>query len=209
MMIRKVFLLSLLAVLIVPGCVSLKREPPRKRMFGLEATRPSGLHLNADGVVLQIRTARIALPYDSSGFVYRQGDGTWESDFHNEFFAPPAVLLTEQVRRWLVGAPESLRVVEAGTREKVTHVLHIRVNALFGDYPDEGTRRAVMELEFAIDTAERSAEAVMFERAYRQEIPFEEPGADGLVDGWNRALEGILSDLVNDLNEVGLSAAVG
>lgn len=196
----------LLAFLLLPGCVSLKREPPRKRMFGLEVERPSALRLRAEGVVLRIRTARIALQYDSRGFVYRRGDGTWESDFHNEFFASPAALMTEQVRRWLVRPPGALRVVGEIDRERATYILSIRVNALFGDYPDEGSRRAVLEMEFAIDAAERSAEAVSFERGYRREIPLEEPGADALVGGWDRALEAILTEFVGDLNDLGLSA---
>jgi hypothetical protein len=175
-------------------------------MFGLEAVRPSDLRLDAEGVLLQIRTARVALPYDTRGFVYRGSDGTWQTDFHNEFFATPAVLITEQVRRWLVGLPGALRIVEAGNQERATHILYIRVNALFGDYPDKGSRSAVMELEFALDDAEPSADAVLFERGYRREIPFEEPGADGLVDGWNRALEEILTEMVGDLNAEGLSS---
>jgi len=204
---RKAFLLSLPALLLISGCVSLKREPPRKRMFAIEVERPPALQSSAEGVVLQIRTARIALPYDGRGFVYRRGDGTWESDFHNEFFAPPAALITEQVRRWLSGPPGALRVVGDVDRDRATHVLFIRVNALFGDYPDEGTRRAVLELEFTIETVERSAGAVLFERGYRREIPFEEPGADALVDGWNRALDAILTEFVGDLNELWSSAA--
>lgn len=207
MSLRTAILPSLVVLILFPACVSLKREPPRKRMFGLETVRPSQGRLSAGTVVLLIRTAHVAAPYDSNGFVYRQADGTWESDFHNEFFAPPAGLITEQVRRWLVGTPGCPRVVEAGTREKLTHILHIRVNALFGDYSDRQARRAVLEMEFAIDAVNRTAEMVVFERAYRREVPFEEPGPDGLIGGWNRSLEEILTELVADLGAAEWSAA--
>lgn len=200
---RRAYLPSLLALLVIPGCVSLKREPPRKRMFGLEAVRPVDLRMGAEGIGLQIRTALIALPYDSRGFVYRMADGTWQEDFHNEFFMPPAVLLTEQVRRFMVGMPGAPRIVEAGTREKATCILYIRVNELFGDYPHKGSRHGVLEMEFAIDAAEPSADVVWFERSYRREIPFEDSGADGLVAAWNTALEEILTELVGDLNAHG------
>ncbi len=207
---RRVFLLLLLAVCLLPGCVSLKREVPRKRMFGLEAGLPSGLRLSAEeGVVFYIRPASLAPPYDSRGFVYRKADGTWESDFHNEFFASPAALLTEQIRRWLAGAHGSVRVVEAGERARATHTLDIRVNALFGDYPEKGVRRAVMEMEFDLYAGGRPAGAAILGRTYRREIPFEETGPDALVGGWNRAFEEILADLVNDLNETGTLSSAG
>ncbi len=200
---RRAFLLLLLAVCLLSGCVSLKREVPRKRMFGLEAGLPSGLQPGAEGVVFYIRPVSLAPPYDTKSFVYRKADGTWESDFHNEFVASPAALFTEQVRRWLIGAHGSLRVVEADNRARATHTLDIRVNALFGDYPEKGVRRAVLEMEFDVYAGGRPDGAAIFHRTYRREIPFEETGPAALVGGWNRALEEILTALVNDLNEAG------
>ena len=96
-----------------------------------------------------------------------------------------------------------MRVVEADERARATHTLDIRVSALFGDYPKKGVRRAVLEMEFDIYAGGRPDDAALLSRTYRREIPFEETGPIALVGGWNRALEEILTDLVNDLNEAG------
>ena len=112
-------------------------------------------------------------------------------------------LLTEQVRRWLIGTHGSLRVVEADRRARASHTLDIRVNALFGDYPEKRVRRAVLEMEFDVYAGGRPDGAAIFRRTYRREIPFEETGPAALVGGWNRALEEILTALVNDLKEAG------
>jgi uncharacterized lipoprotein YmbA len=190
-------LLSLL--LLAAGCFSLKREPPRKHMYVLDPGSPAGLSSGAEKMVVRVRPARIAPPYDSKSFVYRLADGTWESDYYNEFFAPPAELLTGQVRRWLAAVPGSWHIIEMGDRESATHTLDIRIHELFADYAQKGTRHAVIDLEFTV-RASGPKSSEFFERRYRREVPFEASGPAALVAAWDGALNGILIDLVNDLN---------
>lgn len=194
-------LVALLAAILLAGCFSLKREPPRKSRFAFDVARPAMPVFTHDAAVLFLRPVRIAHQYDSKGFVYRKKGGTYETDFYNEFFSPPGELFTETIRSWFTGPGLDVRIVDAVDRHLATHTLDVRVNALYGNFSGKNTPRAVLEMEFVLSAPGTGEGEPLFRKEYRRAVPFEEASARALVEGWNTSLEEILTELVTDLRE--------
>ena len=51
--------------------------------------------------MLRVRALRVSPPYDSLLFVYRTGPSQFDTDYYNNFIAPPASLLTGDLIDWL------------------------------------------------------------------------------------------------------------
>ena len=192
------------ALVLSIGCISLKRNPPQKRQFVLDVTRPADLDFAPEGMILQIPTVRMAHLYEGKGFVYRKSDRTFESDFYNEFFASPEELFTEEIRKWFSGTGLSFRVVDASGRYDATHTLDARVNALYGDYSEKKSHRAILTMEFVLYRNGPSGKDAVFRKQYSSAVPFDDATADALIIGWNAALGDILFDLEGDLEGVNL-----
>ena len=83
------------------GCLSLEKSYPEKRYFALSTSRPGPPLTRTLDHVLAVRPLRISPGYAGSEFVYQTGDVTLESDFYNEFFAPPGTVIRKSIARWL------------------------------------------------------------------------------------------------------------
>ncbi len=185
------------------GC-GLKRTPPEQRRFVLEAPRPGGGGpSSAAGAVIYLRTLRASPLYEGQEFVYRKKDGTFETDFHNQFFVLPAQHITGEVRQWLSGADFIREVVAAPGVAGARHVLTGSIEALYGDYRGDSPT-AVLELDFMVLTSTDELE-IIFHRKYREEVAFAKGSPAELVAGWNTGLARILRQLEDDLRKVDLS----
>jgi cholesterol transport system auxiliary component len=192
----------LLGTLLLPGCGALKRAPVEKRYFVLDADRPDPRAQAEDGPIVYLRTFKVSPLFETSGFVYRKKDGTYERDFHNQFFVLPAHMITEEVRQWLETSGFLRKVTRSLAIHQGSLAVTGNVDALYGDYSGD-TPKAVLEIEFI---AIRSAETIeiLFDKTYRQEVPISS-GPDELVRGWNEALAPILTEFEQDLRKVDLS----
>ena len=195
--------LILIGLAVAAGC-SLKRNLPEQRRYALEASRPDGNDTSAPGdTVIYLRTLRASPLYEGQEFVYRKKDGTFESDFHNQFFTLPAQQITGEVRQWLSGAGFIAAVVTTPGVGGANGVLAGRIEGLYGDYRGEEPT-AVLEIDFMVLKPGDELE-ILFHRKYREEVEFAKGSAAELVAGWNTGLTRILQRLEDDLREMDLS----
>ena len=103
-----------LVLLAVSGCVDLKASYPDRRFYTLETSRTGALRSPAAGTVLRVRRLTASKLCDGSELVTRTGESTYETDFYNVFFVPPAMQAGEQTQRWLTGAGLFGSVVGSG-----------------------------------------------------------------------------------------------
>jgi cholesterol transport system auxiliary component len=193
----------LLALLLLPaplaGCLS--REPPEKQRFRLSATR-TGDAIPACDCSLRIAHFRVARTYERVGFVYQTGADTWESDFFNEFFSPPGVLVREVTGQWIRGS--GLFGSVAGTSEFTAPdwLLEGRVQRLFVDVRNRRAPRVVMEIQFRLlDNRSRDRE-VALDRRYGVHLEATRDTPTAFLEAWNEALVRILTKLEADLRPV-------
>ncbi len=183
------------------GCLNLERSYPEKRYFILDVSRDENISSPDTGTVLKVRRFRISPQYEGKGFVYRLADLSYESDFYNEFFIPPASLLTEEIRQWMAGTGLFQHVVDPSSYLDPTYVLEGAVTALYGDYGVSTAPKAILEMQFFLLHETSISPEIIFQSQYRKEEPLKGNTPDALVKSWNKALNQILTEFETDLEE--------
>jgi len=189
---------TLTGALLAGGC-SLKKQYPAKHSFLIEAQRAGEARAAAASGVLRVRNLQVAAPFEGKGFVYRNSGLGYQADFYHEFLVAPRALITEQTRQWL-GASGLFRfVLDPATKAEATHSLEGNVSALYGDYRDAASSKAVLAVEFFLTNDQPVSPEIVFHKSYRQEVPLENRAPETLAKGWGKALEQILTALEQDL----------
>ena len=196
----------LLLTFLLPGC-SLKKavqqSAPERRHFVLEASRTASSGAARSEGVLYVRNVTVSPRYEGAGFVYKRGESEYTTDFYNRFLIPPDLLVTQEVRDWVLAAGLFGQVIQSGSVVTPTHALEGQVNALYGDYSLQPPQ-AVLEIElFLVEDPLNRAEVVFHER-YREEIPLDDRKSESLVLGWNTGLARVLGELERHLGAVKL-----
>jgi cholesterol transport system auxiliary component len=197
-----IFQYGLLALALCTACVGIERSYPDRRYFVLDAganTKPSDSPANE---TLQISSIRVSPRYADRSFVYRTSDGGYESDFYNQFLIAPAFLITEEVRKGLMGSQVFKYVISASSPLQPSYVLEGTVNALYGDFRNADSPRAVLEMEFFLTSEIPGKPGILMQKRYAQSIPLGGRSPEALVKGWNQALGEILVSLALDLKTV-------
>ena len=191
-------------LLLLTSCVSIEKGYPDKRYYVLSAMG-SGVTANPSfNGVLMVANFRVSPRYEGKSFVYRRSEANFESDFYNQFLVSPGALLTEEVRRGLARAQIFQYIVSASSRLEPTHILEGSVNALYGDFRDTSSPRAVLEMEFFLSRELPANAEIVTQKRYSESVAVNGRSPEALVKGWNEALEAILSSLVVDLKSTNL-----
>ena len=201
----KTFFISsvLIAALgLIAGCVSMEKSYPDKRYFVLEASRGESAANAKAGAVLLVSTLRVSPRYEGRSFVYRRGDGSFESDFYHQFLVSPGALLTEEVRRTLAQAQVAQYVIGTASQLEPTHNLEGSIDALYGDFRDVNAPKAVLEMEFFLSKESLTKAEIVTRKRYVKSMAVVGRTPEALVKGWNDALNEILAALIVDLKAV-------
>jgi cholesterol transport system auxiliary component len=197
-----VFLCALiLNVGLLAGC-SLKKQAPAKLAFVLEAHRPADKRSASDLATLRVRPLSVAAPFEGRNFVYRNSDLNYESDFYHEFLVAPRALLTEEVRQWLEGSGLFRAVLDPASKDEATHSLEGHVTELYGDFRSKAAPKGTLALRFLLMREGTSRSEIVFQKAYRQEVPADNRSPEALAKAWSKALQQILTALEQDLEKV-------
>lgn len=190
--------LIVLLPLFLAGCFSMDKEFPDKRYYVIEAERGEARAPSSDAPVLRIRKLDIAPAYEGKSLVYRTGELRYESDFYHAFFVSPAAMIGGQTRSWLEASGLFSLITssaDAGYR------LQGSVAALYGDYTDEASPKAVMEIQFLLlEDAESSHPKIVLQKNYREEVPLAERTPESLARGFSDALAKLLFALEQDIS---------
>lgn len=186
--------------MLLAGCLVPERKPVEKRYYNLEIAREDRAQNAAADRALKVRRLAISPRYAGRELVYKTGETAFESDFYNEFFIPPAEMLTQDLRAWLDRSGLFAHVLDPASLAQAGLVLEGAVNALYGDF----SRRppvAVAKLQFFL-IDERSAEgAILFSRDYAREVALDAGSPRDLVLGLRAAVRDVFASLEADLRE--------
>jgi cholesterol transport system auxiliary component len=187
--------LGLAFVALAAGCLS--REPLRKQRYAFDVER-TGAAAGPGRGVLRIGSVGVAPVYERKPFVYRVGDDEYRSDFYNEFFAPPGLLIRETTFEWLAASGVFANVVQSG-EVPADWVLGARVLRLYGDHRDPGGLESVMEIEFTLLRRRAAGSEIVLQKVYAARVPVPQRNAESVFAGWGDGLARILSELEGDL----------
>jgi cholesterol transport system auxiliary component len=173
-----------------------------KKYYVLTADRQVEPARTQTEFVLEVCRFTIDSAYSGSGLVYRVGDSEYESDFYNEFLASPSAMITDKTRNWLSRSRLFKRVLDPGSQIDPTYIIEGNITALYGDFRDPSSPKAIIEMRLFLLRAEVGNEPLpVFGKTYTSSIRIESEGPEGLVEALSRCLQGILSTLESDLAE--------
>lgn len=136
---RRALILSALAL---PACSVLPDRPYQQtQRFILAPDRPSGGTASRRGPVLLLRTLRAAPGLDQRGLRILGARDEVTVDFWNEWTAPPADLVEEALRRWLLASGRFTAITAPGSRLRPELILEGEVTRLQAE-PAAGIARA-------------------------------------------------------------------
>lgn len=196
-------LLLLMPLLLLTGCLTLKRPYPQITQYAIEARRPEQPVASepAVGSILKVRLMRTEEMFSNRKFVYARPNAEWISDYYNEFFIPPSQMITSTVEQWLTDARVAGRVLAASSQILPTHELEGRVRELYGDFSTPGRPHAVLRIELVlIDLRAGGRDTILLQKEYRRAVEFTD-AADraSLVRAWSWALADIMTEAEADL----------
>jgi ABC-type uncharacterized transport system auxiliary subunit len=190
------------ALCLATSCsMSLKQPDPVKQYYALKAERPasSGQPTPAAPVVLKIKRINVAPSYSSREFVYKTSENSFFPDYYNLFLVAPKDNLTQVLRAWLDAAGVA-KVALAGESElEAQYVLESSFSKLYADFSKPQSPVAVVEAQFFLLRDVQGRYELSISKTYRQEFPLKDRTPESLVNGYDQALQGILSDLEADL----------
>ncbi|HME71361.1 MAG TPA: hypothetical protein VKM54_16030 [Myxococcota bacterium] len=196
---KPVIVLVLGLTLGAAGCGVLRREYPERQQFVLEVTPPQSSDPPAGGAVLGVSRFRASPLLAGTSFVYRMGDQTFESDFYNVFWTPPAAMVANETGKWLRSSGIFSDVVDPGNLTPRTYALDGAIAELYGDYRNPGAPAAVMGLRFALVDVQGKEPKVLFHKDYSVSHPIPTGTPSALAAGWNEELSEILAALQTDI----------
>jgi cholesterol transport system auxiliary component len=202
---RSRFAIVLVLLLPLAACVSVKQPPPEKRFYGLNVTRINDPNPPEKGSILWVRKFQISPMYEDKAFVYRNGELSYQSDFYNEFLINPGPMITTQVTGWLTGANIFRMVVDSPGKILSDYILEGVITELYGDFQNPVAPTAVLEMQFFLldDTDVHSR--IIVQKQMRRVIPLKGGEPSDLIQGWNIALEQILTEFEQALRDPNLN----
>ncbi len=167
----------------------------------LEAVRPGEPGEPGGDAALEVHRFSVDSAFAAKNLVYRLDERRYETDYYRQFLIAPGTMITERTRRWLADSGLFGQVLPVGSRIPATHALEGNVTALYGDFADESTPAAVMEIRLFLLTTSGGEERVVFAQTYRAAMPVRDRTAEVFIEALNRSLVEILTRLEADLRQ--------
>lgn len=184
--------------LVLAGCA--RPQSANSRFYMLQTSRPAAQTSREGKAVLSVPRFTIDAAYAGRGLVYRLGEHRYESDAYNEFLISPTVMITERTRDWLAQSGLFAQVLGSGSGAEPTHRIEANIAVLYGDFRDKNAPKAVIEIRFFLLRTESGVDPVIvMAKSYAAAADVATAGPEGLVAGFDRCLQTILTELEKDL----------
>jgi ABC-type uncharacterized transport system auxiliary subunit len=191
------FASALLMSMFVGGCLS--RPALDKQSFALALPSVVSNTPAMNNRVLAIRRLTVEPPFDGPTLVYRTGEFSYERDHYANFLVSPAESFGAPVREYFRGNGSFRAVSESGSALRANTLVEISINQLYGDFRKHGQPAAVLGVRFLFFEAPNGVPGyVVFAKSYLQRIPISSRTPAAVVEGWNEALNQVLSSTLSD-----------
>ena len=194
------FLLTLGSALLAGCSVLPARGVQQRRDWPLVPRRAAIVPSARNGRALLIRTMTAGPGLESRGVEWLLKDGSLNSDFYEQWAAPPAEAMEEGLRRWLSDSGLFSVVVASGSRVAADFVLEPELTALVAD-PQAGIAWAALSLVLLEPKGERTR--VRLQRTETAEVKLNGTGPEAIVAGLREAAAAVLGQA-----ETALGAAI-
>ncbi len=195
----KPLLCLLCLILLATAACAPKKQPPERNFFVLEAQRIADNNWYEPKKILSVRGFEVSPGFRGKEIVYRKGRGQSDADFYNQYFIPPGPMLTGLTREWLDDSGMFEAVIPMGSHKEANYILEGAVISLYGDFQEEGEPASVLRMQFLLLEDDGLDYRMLMHRTYHEQVSLPGTGAGHVVQGLNKALTRILSQLEKDL----------
>jgi cholesterol transport system auxiliary component len=173
------------------GCSVLPaQEYQQRRDWPLVPRRSSALPPPRNGRVLLVRTMAAGPGLDARGVQWLLKDGSLNTDYYEQWSAPPAQAMEEGLRRWISDAGLFAAVVAPGSSVTPSFTLESELTALVAN-PQAGTARASLSLVLLQPKGDQSR--VRLQRSVAAEVPMHGTGVEAIVAALREAATAALA----------------
>ena len=191
-------LLCLILLAAIPACAP-KKQPPERNFFILETERIVDSSLHEPEKILSVRGFEVSPEFRGKEIVYRKGRGQSSADFYNQFFIPPASMLTDATREWLDESGIFEAVIPMGSHKEADYILEGVVTSLYGDFQEGDRPASVLRMQFLLLEDTGRDYRMLMHRTYNEQTTLAGTGAGHVVQGLNKSLTRILTQLEKDM----------
>jgi ABC-type uncharacterized transport system auxiliary subunit len=188
------------AAVLAGGC---SRPATVKQTFLVQAAAPPVVAKMHPGT-LRVRAFNVAAPFRGKGFVYRESDLKYETDFYSEFLVAPAAMLGEGSARALDRARVFARVVAPGAPPDGDWVLDGFVDELYGDARSGTPPGAELAVSYYLSRADAATPVPFWSKQYRRRVPVATATPEAYAAALSTAFGEITAELASDLSAVEL-----
>ena len=192
------FVIILALLLTATACLSQPHPVKNHYTLGLSSPETADRPQAARRTLL-VGTVTAAAGFDNRSLVYKVGADRFESDFYNEYVAPPARLLADLTSQYLDQSSPRFRVVKTPGLTLAQYGLETYLEALYGDYTT-GQPQAVVAIRFTLNDLRGSSPKVMWDKTYRHSASMADKSPQALVEAQGLALNEILAELNKDIS---------
>lgn len=190
---------AIVMLVLLGGCVRLRKDYPERDLYHLNVEREEVLPSPDGGPVIGVRMFRAGPALSGREFVYRVGESRYATDFYNTFFVSPAEQVRSIASDWLQSSGLVRVVLDRASGLRPDYMWEGRLADLHGDFRDRDDPRAVIRLEFVILDIRPLEPVIIFSRSYAQSVSIKERTPAALVRGWEKGLFKILSDFEREI----------
>jgi cholesterol transport system auxiliary component len=195
---------ALAAVALTGGC-SFTRPATVKDSYLLQPALPEPAATTQSGS-LRVGTVNVGAPFRGRGFVVRESEFKFESDFYHEFFVPPGIMIADSTARALARGKVFVDVTRPGVVADADWVLDGFVGALYADARDAAKPLAVLQVTYYLSRDDGGASAPAWSHPYFKRVALTSTSTEAYVSALNTAFSEILAELVRDLAAAQLPA---
>lgn len=188
-------LVLLLAGWALSGCLSRPTLAPENFALRSPPLR-EGDRLQGSGV-LALRPVTVSPLFADSSFVYRIGESLYEHDPYAKFLVAPDRMLAIVIRAHLQESGAFRDVLEPNSPLKADRVADVYVREFYGDFRNAKAPEAVLSLRIIV--AEAGGSGALLNQDYLRRVSLRQRTAAALVEGWDQALEQVLTDVTTGL----------
>lgn len=154
--------------------------------------------------VLRVGTIRVSPPYDAATFVYRLGPTQFDTDYYNNFIAPPASLLTGSLVQWLdMHGPMTVVDSASGLQSKLR--LEGNVTDFYIDSSNKAAPTAVVGGRFFLIRQYQNSDELGLELPFHEaaQVSSRSPAefAAALSQAWKSVLVKLTQALDREVNQ--------
>lgn len=202
MNIRSIAIVSILLLLSVlsVGCMKLERPQLDRKYYVIGVSRDSQPR-ERGSETLVVRRVQVSPRYQDRELVYRTGETTYEADYYNSFFIPPAEMITDDLRRWLGESGMFENVIAPQSLASGGLILEGIVNSLYGDF-SKGDPEAVVEMQFLLVDNRDADTPIIYSRSFSKRVSLDGRSSDALVKAMNKGIAEIFKTLEKDLSAI-------